>query len=80
MLQSDKDLIIATGQALFGEHWQTPLSQALGLSNPRRLRDWLSGNSAMPHGVWSDLRALVARQKVVIDSVLARYPSPSEHN
>lgn len=39
------DRIGDVGRQLFGDHWQAPLSKALGIS-PRQLRYWLSGEEA----------------------------------
>ncbi|TWV18286.1 helix-turn-helix domain-containing protein, partial [Klebsiella pneumoniae] len=47
------------GQLLFGERWQTELARALGLSDGRRIRQWLSGDRPIPVGIWDDLRELL---------------------
>jgi|GEM_PF-6984033 len=50
------DRIGDAGRQLFGEHWQGPLSKALGVSS-RQLRYWLSGDDAPDQ---DHLRRLVA--------------------
>ncbi|MEJ0358678.1 hypothetical protein WDT24_21995 [Klebsiella pneumoniae] len=52
-------LLISAGQLLFGERWQTELARALGLSDGRRIRQWLSGDRPIPVGIWDDLRELL---------------------
>jgi hypothetical protein len=51
-------LLRTTGEKLFGEHWQSDLSGALGV-NERSLRRWLSGQDEIPEGVWADLLRLI---------------------
>ncbi|NLZ16545.1 MAG: hypothetical protein GX087_02265 [Desulfobulbaceae bacterium] len=36
--------LLAAGQALFGNQWQTALSCKLGWYDARRIRQWLTGN------------------------------------
>ncbi|MEB8081771.1 helix-turn-helix domain-containing protein [Klebsiella michiganensis] len=52
-------LLISAGQLLFGERWQTELARALGLSDGRRIRQWLSGDRPIPAGIWDDLSDLL---------------------
>ncbi|WP_142491041.1 helix-turn-helix domain-containing protein [Klebsiella pneumoniae] len=54
-----RGLLISAGQLLFGERWQTELARALGLSDGRRIRQWLSGDRPIPVGIWDDLRELL---------------------
>lgn len=49
------------GEALYGERWQTPLANALGVAD-RTVRRWVAGDSAIPDGVRDDLAALLANR------------------
>ncbi|SVS28557.1 Uncharacterised protein [Klebsiella pneumoniae] len=57
--ENRRGLLINAGQLLFGERWQTELARALGLSDGRRIRQWLSGDRPIPVGIWDDLRELL---------------------
>ncbi|EPO7973252.1 hypothetical protein ACUF8B_003755 [Escherichia coli] len=57
--ENRRGLLISSGQLLFGERWQTELARALGLSDGRRIRQWLSGDRPIPVGIWDDLRELL---------------------
>ena len=65
------------GEALFGNQWQTDLSRALGLSSPRRVRQWLAGDRSIPVGIWDDLCTLLQQRKQTIESVLAEFEHDS---
>jgi hypothetical protein len=57
--QSHKASLLRTvGEKLFGEHWQTNLSNALSV-NERSLRRWLADQDEIPPGVWSDLLRII---------------------
>lgn len=58
----DAALIKRAGEALFGNQWQTPLAEALGVSD-RTMRRWVSGDTPVPRGVLDDIER-VARQRV----------------
>lgn len=60
--QLTSDLLAESGKLLFGEHWQAPMVEALGLSDTARIRQWLSGNSKIPIGIWSEIDQML-RQK-----------------
>lgn len=53
VMKRDVDTLRAVGEALFGPSWQTPLAEALGISD-RNMRYWLAGRD-IPEGVWSDI-------------------------
>jgi hypothetical protein len=58
------DELAIAGQVLFGDRWQTELSKALGLSDPRRIRQWLSDKEksnyrGIPKGIWEDIFKLL---------------------
>ena len=48
-----------SGQALYGERWQTDLTRALGVKDARRLRQWMSEDRPIPVGVWADISQLL---------------------
>lgn len=50
------------GQALYGERWQTDLARDLGLSDGRRIRQWMSGDRPIPTGVWADITRLLRKR------------------
>lgn len=66
----NKQALINVGLALYGERWQTDLARDLGLSDGRRIRQWLSGDRPIPEGIWDDLGKLLADRKNVINEVL----------
>ena len=66
----NKQALINVGIALYGERWQTDLARDLGLSDGRRIRQWLSGDRPIPEGVWDDLGKLLADRKNVINEDL----------
>lgn len=65
------------GETLFGSQWQTDLSRALGLSSPRRVRQWLAGDRSIPVGIWDDLYTLLQQREQTIESVLAEFEHDS---
>ena len=81
-------LLRAVGEALYGDQWQTPLADALGV-NLRSLQRWAAGTStpssrAMP-GIIADLRRLVdargrdlARLAAQLDRAALQYPPPGK--
>lgn len=51
----------AAGRELYGEQWQTPLADALGVSD-RTVRRWLAGDRAIPDGLAAELDWLRGRK------------------
>ena len=70
MEKDKKSLLVMSGQALYGERWQTDLARHLGLSDGRRIRQWLSGDRPIPDGIWKDIARLLTERKSVIDESL----------
>lgn len=64
------DLFKKVGQTLYGERWQTDIATALGLRDPRRIRQWLSRDRPIPEGIWKDLRKLLEDRNSDIDFLL----------
>ena len=57
----DKDTLREVGEALYGPSWQTPMADALGVTD-RTVRYWAGGKD-IPAGVWKDLAALCLSRK-----------------
>lgn len=62
--------LAAAGVALYGDRWQTDLARGLGLSDGRRIRQWLAGERPIPPGAWSDIAGLLRHRQISIQSVL----------
>ncbi|WP_406850126.1 hypothetical protein [Chromobacterium phragmitis] len=58
------------GEALYGERWQTDLARELGLSDARRVRQWMVGERPIPPGVWTDLHGLLQARRMHIDALI----------
>ncbi|MDT8895501.1 hypothetical protein RSO41_12625 [Halomonas sp. I1] len=56
------DALARAGQALFGDRWQTDIARELGIGDSRRVRQWMSGDRSIPHGVWGDIAELLRRR------------------
>lgn len=56
-MKLDADTLGAVGTSLYGPHWQTPLSEALGVAD-RTVRRWAIGQFNIPDGVWLDIADL----------------------
>lgn len=50
------------GQALYGERWQSDLARDLGLSDPRRIRQFMAGERKIPPGIWADVARLLRQR------------------
>lgn len=72
LLQNKKNLtadqLSEIGNVLWGEHWQTPMSEALALSSPARIRQWLKGSN-IPIGVWAELDLMLRARGEHIDAI-----------
>jgi len=61
------DLLLATGQALYGQLWQSALARNLGVSD-RTMRRWIAGAQPVPAGIAADLlRLCVERAEVLAE-------------
>ena len=70
MDKNKKSLLVMAGNVLYGDRWQTDLARDLGLSDGRRIRQWLSGDRPIPDGVLDDLARMLTSRKVAIGEVL----------
>ena len=61
-------LLIEAGEALYGPRWQSELARALGVSD-RTVRRWLTGQNAVPKGVYADLNTLVQDRSAVLHAL-----------
>ena len=64
-------LLIEIGTALYGEgnSWESRLAEDLGV-NERTMRRWLSGESAVPAGAWTDLANIaLGRARQIADLI-----------
>lgn len=59
--------LVEAGEALFGAHWQTPLSRELRV-DIRRMRYWANDACPVPPGVAEEIRTLlVIRARRIVD-------------
>lgn len=63
------EYLAEAGELLFGEHWQTPMAEALGLSDTARIRQWLSKGN-IPVGIWSEIDHMLRRKESRISALL----------
>lgn len=68
------DLLIETGQALYGPQWQTALARDLGVSG-RTMRRWVAGQFPVPVGVRAELVTLLKERGVMLDALAGRLSS-----
>jgi hypothetical protein len=64
--RDEADLLIELGQALWGEHWQGPMAEALGRTKST-IGDWRRRRMPVPHGDWSKLQAIAQRRRAELD-------------
>ena len=64
-------LLRDTGEALYGPHWQTAMSSAIGVSD-RTIRRWVAGDEDLPPGVAMDLWRLCEERMLALDAVCDR--------
>ena len=58
------------GEALYGARWQTALTDALGLGDSARIRQWLKSKRPIPATVWADLLRLLQDRQLAIEETL----------
>jgi hypothetical protein len=64
-------LLVACGQALYGQQWQTALARDLGVSD-RTMRRWIAGAQPAPDGLTVDLLRLCVERAQVLDELCER--------
>jgi len=60
------------GNALFGDRWQTDMSRELGLSDARRVRQWMAAERPIPVGVWADINQMLRQRQLSIDRLIQK--------
>lgn len=60
------------GEALYGERWQTDLARDLGLSDARRVRQWMAEDRPIPVGVWADITRLLRERGLKALAIASR--------
>lgn len=75
-----RGLLISAGQLLFGERWQTELARALGLTDGRRIRQWLSGDRPIPVGILDDLRELLEDRSSKMELIVKQIQASKKDN
>ena len=65
------NLLRESGEALYGEQWQSALARDLDVK-PATLRDWLSGKSSIPDKVRHELRTLVEGRGTALRRLLEK--------
>ncbi|WP_080546128.1 DNA methyltransferase [Actinobacillus pleuropneumoniae] len=60
------------GETLYGNQWQSNLARDLGLSDARRVRQWIAGERTIPSGVWADIVELVRVKQTNLSSILSK--------
>lgn len=71
------DTLADIGRALYGERWQTPLSQDLNV-NDRSLRRWLNGEVPIPEAVEFEARVLLERRHDEMGGIIRYTVSPTQ--
>lgn len=64
-----REMLIKTGEALYGPHWQRELARHLNV-NERTMRRWVAGDTHPPDSISSDLLLLLHERKRQLDSLL----------
>jgi transposase-like protein len=64
------DRLRATGFALFGDQWQSPLARELGVAD-RTVRRWIHSDTAIPADVWPRLAAIADRRLELLQAARA---------
>lgn len=65
------DLLVKTGEALFGSRWQSELARKIDVSD-RTVRRWVAGADDLPPGVAMDLLRLVTDKLGALEAVEQR--------
>jgi hypothetical protein len=77
---SEIDMLRRIGEALYGEHWQSPLARDLAVA-VRTVQRWAAGSRAIPASLWPQAECLLAaraREIAEIRRLLARAPHAAE--
>lgn len=64
-------MLVASGRALYGERWHTPLARDLGTTY-RTVRNWMDGRHSPPADLDQRLHQLLVERRKQLSDVLAR--------
>ncbi len=64
-----RDIIIRTGEALWGDRWQTQMAGALGVHKDT-VQDWRQGKARPRPGVYIDLLRVAVERTAELDAVI----------
>lgn len=67
-------LLVESGEALYGQQWQSALARDLGVAD-RTVRRWVAGSSEPPAGLWLDLLRLTQERAAQLDALADRLRS-----
>lgn len=70
------DMLAVAGRALYGERWQTSLANDLRIGD-RVLRRWLAGETPIPDGIKTEVRALMVKRVEEMGGLLRFSVHPS---
>ena len=71
MATDQTKLLQDAGESLYGALWQSELARALGVAD-RTVRRWVAGDTAIPPGVWREIRDLLAKRAKAAEKLVAR--------
>jgi hypothetical protein len=63
-----REILRQTGEALYGERWQSELSRTIGVSD-RTMRRWVSDPYEIPGGVWNEIQELLLARVIAIEKL-----------
>lgn len=66
------ELFVETGQALFGLVWQSELARQLAIRDPRRVREYATGERRSGLALSQALARLVAERRAGLDEIEAK--------
>jgi len=58
-----------SGEALFGQRWQTDIAKALGVDS-RRIRQWVKGERPLPKTIDKNILTLLQQRQIKIGQLL----------
>lgn len=71
-------LLRETGEAMYGDQWQSPLARDLGVA-VRTVQRWAAGVNAPGDGVYMDLLRLTQERAMILDALADRLKLAGTH-
>lgn len=71
MIDNNNELLIKTGEILYGQRWQTEIARDLGFADGRRVRQWLANERPIPVNLKFDLLALLKEREANIKTLIS---------